>query len=240
MIGGVIIGGSESKTVLIRARGPSLADFGVAGAMADPVVQLYGASGFIEDNDDWQMHSRAGEVPASLAPTNPKEAAIVADLDAGGYTALVSGVNGTQGVGIVEIFELTGAGEARLLNISTRGFVGTGDDVMIGGVIITGESAATVLFRARGPSLASADANLAGQVIADPTMQLFDGDGNLLEENDAWEDDPYALEIAAPRRPTDPAEAALWRMLEPGVYTVIVRDANGGSGIGIVEAFISN
>lgn len=153
LIGGFIISGDTDKTVLIRARGPSLADFGVVGVLQDPTISLKRVTGaFVDGNDSWEAHARADEIATHLQPTDPLEAAIVATLEPGAYTPIVSGVSGGTGVGIIEVFELDT--NSRLQNISTRGFVGTGDDVMIGGFIISGSSPKTVLVRGRGPSLA--------------------------------------------------------------------------------------
>jgi cyclophilin family peptidyl-prolyl cis-trans isomerase len=194
MIGGVIISGSESKTVVIRARGTSLLD-------ADPNL-----SGLV----------------ATLAP--------------GAYTAIVRGVSDGQGVGIVEIFEVDSDGATRLSNISTRGFVGTGNDVLIGGVIIAGEEDKTVTIRARGPSLVDADPNLQN-LLSDPFVQLFNSAGELIDSNDNWSDHSSAVSLRSDLRPTKSAEAAITRKLAPGAYTAIVRGTGETTGIGIVEVF---
>ena len=191
MIGGFIIAGGSDKTVLIRARSPSLADAGVPGTLANSEVTLRRQTGeFLESNDDWETHDRAGEIPPVLAPTYPNEAAIVATLAPGAYTPMVSGVGATTGVGIVEVFELDTM--ARLENISTRGFVGTGDDVMIGGFIIAGTGAPKlVAMRGRGPSLADF---IADPELMDPLLSLHGSTGMLDSNNN--HPDPLGITCA--------------------------------------------
>jgi hypothetical protein len=157
MIGGFVISGSVSKTVVIRAIGPSLANFGVAGALANPQLQLVRQSDqvVIASNDDWGTAANAATLQASgFAPSNPLESAIYATLSPGAYTAIVSGVGNTSGVGLVEVYEVDHP-EVELINISTRGKVLTGFDVMIGGFVILGNGPQTVVIRAIGPSLAN-------------------------------------------------------------------------------------
>lgn len=233
MIGGLIISGTEDKTVLIRARGPSLADAGVPGVLPDPTLELFSGANLLETNNNWADHLRAGEIPVALQPTRVAEAVIVRTLGPGGYTAIVRGVSGT-GVGIVEIFELTDTGATRLTNISTRGSVGTDDDVMIGGVIVAGSADATLLLRARGPSLA--DAGVAG-ALADPSVELFDAAGSLLESNDNWQSHPRAGEVPTALQPTNANESAIVRTVSPGAYTAVVRGVGDTTGVGIVEVF---
>lgn len=238
MIGGVIISGSESKTVVIRARGTSLldADPNLSGLLSDPFVQLFSGAELIDSNDNWESHSRVSDLPENLRPARAEEAALVATLAPGAYTAIVRGVSDGQGVGIVEIFEVDSDGATRLSNISTRGFVGTGNDVLIGGVIIAGEEDKTVTIRARGPSLVDADPNLQN-LLSDPFVQLFNSAGELIDSNDNWSDHSSAVSLRSDLRPTKSAEAAITRKLAPGAYTAIVRGTGETTGIGIVEVF---
>lgn len=236
LIGGVIIGGTENKDILIRARGPSLAEF-VPGTIADPTIDLFSSTGLLQQNDDWQQHTRTDEMPVALRPTQQRESAILITVAPGAYTAIVRGINETEGIGIVEIFEILETGDTRLLNISTRGFVGTGDNVLIGGVIVSGSDSQTLTFRARGPSMAAAVPNLQGRVVVDPYLQLFDATGTLIDENNNWQDHETASNLRSDLVPSDPFEAALTKTLAPGAYTVIVRGIDSGTGIGIVEAF---
>ena len=242
LIGGLVIGGVVDKRVYIRARGPSLEGL-VSGSLGDPTIDLFGEDGLIEQNDDWETHARMAEMPAELLPASDKEAAMLVDLAPGDYTAHVSGVNGPEGVGIVEIFEVADTGEAKLLNISTRGYVGEDDGVLIGGVVISGNKSKRLTFRGRGPSMAGAvRKELADKLLADPLLQLFDASGNLIAQNNNWQDESEGDRPPCHLRPEDPFEAALTLTLKPGDYTVIVRGlkadgTEGETGIGIVEVF---
>ena len=172
------------------------------------------------------------EIQASgFAPVNAKESAILSTLNPGAYTAIVSGVGGGTGVGIVEVYELDRP-EIPLINISTRGKVLTGDNVMIGGFIIQGDSAKTVLIRAVGPNLANF--GVTG-VLANPKLQLYSGQ-TVIASNDDWGTATNASAITATGlAPANPLEAAILITLQPGAYTAIVSGADGGSGVGIVE-----
>lgn len=237
LIGGLVIGGTEPKQILIRARGPSLSQAGVPGALLDPWIQLFDGAELIDGNDNWQAHRAAAQIPEPLKPSSFLEAAILTTVDPGDYTAIVRGLGATTGVGIVEVFELAHTGDVRLVNVSSRGFVGTGDDVLIGGIIVEGTSPKTITFRGRGPSLVDADSGLAGQVVPDPYMELFDASGTLLDTNNNWAEHSSAEALPASLTPSAPHDAAITRSLEPGAYTVIVRGVNGRTGIGLVEAF---
>ena len=236
LIGGLIIQGNAPKTVIIRAIGPSLANFDVAGVLSDPQLQLFSGSTPIDNNDDWRQHPRAAELPTRLQPSLEQESAIVATLEPGAYTAIVSGVNAAQGVGLVEIFEATSNEPMRLVNIATRGHVGTGDNVLIGGLIIQGDSPKTVVIRAKGPSLA--DFGVAG-VLANPQLQLFSGP-TPIASNDNWQTDERVADLPVSLRPTNSSESVLVRTLQPGAYTAIVSGSGGTTGIGLVEVFELN
>jgi hypothetical protein len=226
MIGGFIIQGTAPKTVVMRARGPSL---GVAGALADPVLTLVPTSGPTITNDDWGSAANAAMLLASgFAPEHPKESAILATLAPGAYTAIVSGSFGSTGVALVEMYEADPS-ESSFLGISTRALVQAGDNVMIAGFIISG-SPQTIVIRARGPSL-----GLASQ-LADPILTLVPASGPVVI-NDDWGSAPNAPVLAASGyAPGDSTEAAILITLEPGAYTAIV-NAGRGSGVGIVEVY---
>ena len=181
LIGGLIIEGTEPATVLIRARGPSLAAAGVPGTLADQQLQLFSRQTVIESNNDWAEGS-AVNAREALLPQSATEAAILRTLEPGGYTAIVSGLDSTSGVGIVEIFRVGSAGASRLANISTRGQVGLDDDVLIAGLIVEGPDAKKVVIRGRGPRLG--DAGVSG-ILADPFLTLFAGQ-EALDTNDTW------------------------------------------------------
>jgi len=237
MIGGFIVGGSGPKKVVITGRGPSMAALGVSGTLADPAIRLFSGATPIDFNDNWQTASNAAEVTAStFAPTDPREAAILASVIPGvPYTVHLTGVSETTGIAIIEVFELD-VPENPLLNISTRGSVQTGDNVMIGGFIIQGNAAQRVLITARGPALA--DLGVPG-VLADPTLELYQaGNPTPIASNDNWGQSTDAAAIlAAGNAPTNALESAIIRTLSPGAYTAIVRGNNAGLGIGIVEVF---
>ena len=238
LIGGFIVQGAQSKKVILRAIGPSLTQLGVTGALADPTLELHDQSGaLIASNDDWQQSPQVNEIIAStLAPSDSRESAIVATLPAGDYTTILRGVSGTTGVALVEGYELD-VNSSRLVNISTRGEVGVGSEVLIGGFIVSGTTAKTVIVRALGPSLASGANPIAG-TLANPYLELRDGLGNVLVANDNWTTSPQESEIIASMlAPTNSQESAVIATLEPGAYTAIVEGADGGSGIGLVEVF---
>jgi hypothetical protein len=234
MIGGFVIGGSLPKRVLVTARGPSLAAFGVTGTLANPVLQLFSGQAVIASNDDWQANANASEITATgLAPTNAAESALLVTLSPGPYTAIVSGAGGTSGVGIVEVFEMDRV-DTPLVNISTRGPVQTGDNVMIGGFIIYGDAPRTVLVTARGPSLAPFG---IANPLANPSLQIFSGQ-TLVAANDDYGTAPNVVQIQATGvAPTNTLESAILITLNPGAYTAIVSGSGGGTGVGIVEVF---
>jgi uncharacterized delta-60 repeat protein len=234
LIGGFIIGGSTPKTVVVRARGPSLASSGISNFLANPQLQLVFGDGSVIANDDWGNAANAADIQASgFAPSDPHESAILVTLQPGPYTAIVSGVGGTTGVGIVEVFEVDHP-ENPLAGISTRGEVLTGNDVMIGGLIIQGNAPQTVVLRARGPSLASQG---VANPLQNPVLQLVASDGTTIT-NDDWGSAPNAAQIQASGfAPSDPHESAILVTLQPGAYTAIVSGAGGSTGVGIVEVF---
>ena len=237
-IGGFIVGGSVPKTVLIRARGPSMIPAGVVNAMADPQMTLVdqATAAVIATNDNWGDASNAGAISATgLAPTNAFESAILVTLNPGAYTAVVSGVGGTTGVGIVEVFEIDRP-EAPLTNISTRGQVLTGDDVMIGGFIIQGSGPQTVLVRVRGPSMVPAG---VADALADPQVTLVNqATGVIIATNDNWGSAANAADITATGlAPTNALESAILVTLNPGAYTAVASGVGGLTGVGIVEVF---
>src|SRR5207253_8464643 len=188
LIGGFIIDGAQNKTVLLRGIGPSLASFGIMMPLADPVLELHGHSGaLISSNDNWQDTQRSQILNTGLAPANNLESALIATLAPGAYTAIVRGKNMTTGTALVEIYDIDQNANAEITNLSARGFVGTGDDVMIGGLIVRGNTsaAARILVRAMGPSLGAM--GVSGP-LSDPTLSLRDGNGNVVATNDNWKD----------------------------------------------------
>ena len=233
LIGGFIVSGTQPKKVIIRAIGPSLP---LAGRLADPTLELHDASGaLLASNDNWQdSPNKQAIIDSMIPPTNPLESAIVATLPANnsGYTAIVRGVNNETGIGVVEAYDLDRSVDSKLANISTRGLVQTGDNVLIAGTIVIGQGAQRVLIRALGPSV-PVPGNLA-----DPTLELYDGNGALLEANDNWVDSPNKQAIIdSTIPPTNNLESAIVRALPPANYTAIVRGANNTTGIAVVEIY---
>jgi hypothetical protein len=237
LIGGFIINGSQNKKVLLLAKGPSMTSGGnpVAGRMTDPVLELHQANGdLMTTNDNWKDSPERSQIESSgLAPTHDNESAIIRTLAPGAYTGVLFGKNNTSGIALVEIYDLD-AGNSVLANISSRGLVDTGDNVMIGGFIAGNQNGDTRVFvRGIGPSL-------QGKVpspLADPVLELHDGNGNTLETNDDWKDAPNRSEIEATGiAPSDDHESAILRPVSPAGYTAILRGKNG-SGIGVVEIY---
>ncbi len=229
LIGGFIVNGSGRKTILIRAIGPSLP---LSGSLANPTLELYDGSGrLLEVNDNWQDSPDQQAISETgIAPNDDMEAAILRAVDPGLYTAVVRGAGGTSGVGLVEMYDVTPSIVSELANISTRGQVSTGDNVLIGGTIITGVAAQKVIVRALGPSL-----NLPGS-LANPSLELYDGNGEVIAANDDWRTDQED-EIMATLPPPNDLEAAIVATLMPGPYTAIVRGSGGGTGIVLVEFY---
>lgn len=232
MIGGFIITGIQRKTVIVRGLGPSLP---VPGALADPVIEVHGSAGeLLATNDNWRDGLYAQQVANTLPPVDDLESALWGILTPGAYTVVVRGNNDTTGVGLCEVYDLDQTVDSKLANISTRGFVGTGDNVMVGGAIVVGSAPAKVLLRAIGPSLTNAGLPNA---LGDPTLELYDADGVLLASNDNWRSDQEAAIIATGIPPTDDLESAIVHNFAPGNYTAIVRGVNDTTGVALVEVY---
>jgi hypothetical protein len=236
LIGGFIVTGDQPKRVILRAIGPSLTQQSVAGALADPTLELFSGNGTpIMFNDNWKDTQRAEIEATTIPPSNDAEAAIVRTLDPGNYTAVVRGKNNTTGVGLIEAYDLAQSANSRLANISTRGLVQTGTNVMIGGFIVGGEGNARVILRGMGPSLSQQG---VPNPLLDPTLQLVDNNGTPVEANDNWRDDPDQAEIAAAGvAPGDDRESALLANIPAGNYTAVVAGKNNTTGVGLVEVY---
>jgi hypothetical protein len=235
LIGGFIITGNAPKVVIIRALGPST---GTPGALQDPTLELHDSANHVVLNDNWKSDQEQIIRDTGIAPSDDHESAIVVGLDPGSYTAIVAGKDGATGIGLVEVYDLGTAsldtsGAAKLAQISTRGFVNTGDDVIIGGTIISSQST-RVIVRAIGPSLTQSG---IGNALADPVLELHDGSGSLIFSNDDWRSTQEQEIIATTVAPADDRESAIVATLDPGNYTAILRGKNGTIGIAIVEAY---
>jgi PKD repeat protein len=239
LIGGLIILGSEPKRVIMRGIGPSMTINGspFPGRLEDPTLELYNSANVpIASNDDWK--SDQAEVEATgVAPTDDHESAIVRTLDPGTYTVILRGKNNTSGVALVETYDIGLPANSRLGNLSSRGFIGTGDHILIGGFHAGPQTAAVtrVVFRAMGPSLAAFNVPSPMQ---DPTLEVRDRNGALLASNDNWETHQKAEIQAAGLAPGDFRESAIvMTNFEPGPYTAVVRGKDGSTGIGLVEIY---
>jgi plastocyanin len=246
MIGGLIVTGTVPKRVIIRAIGPSLVTAGIQEFLADPTLELHDASTTLATNDNWKTRSdgssQQAEIEATtVPPTNNLESAIVATLPANNasYTVIVSGKNRGTGVGVVEVYDLDQPADARLANISTRGLVQTGTNVMIGGFILGGGTGnMNVIVRAIGPSLNQA----VNGALADPTLELRNGNGALLVSNDNWKtrsdgSSQQSQVEATGVPPTNELESAIVATLPPGAFTAIVAGKSDSGGIALVEVY---
>ena len=236
-IAGFIVTGDIAKKVLIRGIGPSLTANGVPTPLANPTLTLFDSAGTVKmTNDDWKNSPDAAEIMSSgLAPTNDLESVIIATLAPGQYTAQLAGKNNGTGNGVVEVYDLQSGTSAALANLSTRGFVGGGDNVMIGGIIIGNGDSPIMVFRALGPSLASS--GIANPLL-DPTLELHDNSGTLIGFDDDWKIPQIQAVQAVNLAPPDTRESAIVSaFLSPGQYTAIVRGKNNTTGVALVEAY---
>lgn len=239
LIAGFIVAGSTPKSVALRGIGPSLMQFGVTDVLADPTIELHSSTGaLLKQNDNWQDDpAQAAQLTAlGLGLRNPNESGIVASLPPASYTAILAGKNGGIGVGLVEVYDTNQASNSQLANISTRGLVLLGNNVMIGGFILGGSNNTHVVVRGIGPSLAQFGLS---PVLADPTLVLHDGNGAVLVSNDNWQDDSASAAqlTALGLAPQAPAESGIYASLPPGAFTAVLAGTNSGTGIGLVEIY---
>jgi spore coat protein A len=250
MIAGFIVEGTAPKKVLIRAVGPSLIDSRVPNPVANPQLELHDSNSAIAMNDDWQtthvggviVSDQAAEIKDSgLAPRDPAESALIATLTPGSYTAIMQGVNGGTGVGVVEVYDLSRTSPSLLSNIGTRGFVGTADNVMIGGFIVVSQ-ATRLVIRALGPSLSQFGVS---DTLSNPQLEVHDAT-SVIARNDDWQrTQPGGVIVAnqveeienSQLAPPNRAESAVIATLQPGSYTAIVRGAKSTSGNALVEIY---
>jgi cysteine-rich secretory family protein len=229
LIAGFIVSGSQSKKVLLRAIGPSLS---IPGKLANPYLELHDSSGaLLEANDNWQQSPNKQAIMNSIPPTNGFESAIVRTLPHGNYSAVMRGVNGGVGLGLVEVYDLSPSASSQLANISSRARVQTGDNVLIAGLIVRGQTSQKVIVRALGPSIP-----IAGR-LANPTLELHDQNGVLIAANDNWRSSQQAEIQGTGLPPPNDLESAIVRTLTAAPYSAIVRGAGGTAGIGLVEIY---
>ena len=253
MIGGFIVQGSEPKRVIIRAIGPELTQYGVPNVLVNPTLELHDGTGaLIASNDNWVTTIIGGIITANQAPDildsgraphDPRESAIIADLPPGNYTAIVRGVSNTTGVALSEVYDLSTSSNSVLTNISTRAFVQTNDEVLIGGFIVAGAQPKRVIIRAIGPELAQYG---VPNTLANPTLELHSGTGALIAFNDNWMTTIIGGVITSDQvrdirdsgyAPSDGRESAIIATLSPGNYTAIVRGLNNTTGVALVEVY---
>jgi cytochrome c peroxidase len=240
-IGGFIITGTVPKRVLVRALGPSLASFGLPTFLADPTLTLNGPAGFVPIvNDNWRS-SQENEIRATgLAPANDLESAIIATLAPGSYTAVLNGTNSGIGTGILEIYDLDFTADSKLANISTRGFVGIGDDIVIAGFTVGNATGIdNLIVRGLGPSLIAS--SLSG-VLNDPKLEVRNANGATLAANDNWFQSPQLTDITeSGLAPTFGQESAVSLILGPGAYTALLSGApspfSNPTGVALVEVY---
>jgi hypothetical protein len=241
MIGGFVVTGIRAKPLLLRGLGPSLVTLGIPAdqVLLDPFLELRGSDGaLLRDNDNWRESPFRDLIKGTpYQPSDDREAVVVATVQPGAYTAILTGNGQTTGVALVEVYDIDSTVDSKLANISTRGFVQTGDNVMIGGFILGAHSTnAQVAIRGIGPSLSQFGLS---NVLADPTLELRDNNGTLLISNDNWMDDSVssAQLTANGLALQDPHESGIFMSLPPGAFTAILAGKNGGTGIGLVEIY---
>ena len=238
MIAGFIITGNSNKAVVLRGLGPSLSAFGISGLLLDPVLELRASNGsLITMNDNWKDTQRSQIEGTVFQPSDDRESVILATLAPANYTAILTGKSNTTGVGLIEVYDNNQAVDSQLANISTRGFVQNGNNVMIGGFILGGNTAnARIALRGIGPSLSQFGLN---NVLADPTLELHNANGTTLIANDDWTDDAAsaALLTANGLALQNPKESGIFTSLPAGQFTAILAGKNGGIGLGLVEIY---
>ncbi len=231
LISGFIVTGSDPKQVIIRALGPTLTRLGVPDALPDPVLQLHNTTSMMMFNDDWQSAANAGQIPMNYRPADVRESVIMTTLPPGAYTTVLSGKNATTGNGLLEVYSTLSG----LSNASIRGFVGTGDHVLIGGFSSSGGNGSIqLIIRALGPTLTQFGVNGA---LVDPTLALIDGNGNRVASNDNWKNTQQSTIQATGFAPPNDHESAILATLPNGNYTAIVTGKNGASGVGLLEVY---
>ena len=241
LIGGFIVQGSQPVQLVVRCLAFSLASYGISNALGDSVIYLYDANNnLIASNDDWFTSSDAETISSyHRDPPNSIESALLVTLNPGNYTAIVKSYSDSQqaataGVALFEVYDLRKSA-SRLGNVSARGQVGTGNNILIGGLIVGGSTPKPVVVRALGPTLTRF--GVTG-VLADPYLELRDGNGNLVEANNDWQQSPEAAAIMADgKAPSNAKESAMARTLSPGNYTALVRGVGGTTGTALVEVY---
>jgi hypothetical protein len=235
-IAGFVVGGTEPKKLLIRGLGPTLAQFNVTGVMQNPTLELHDGSGsLITTNDNWKDTQQAEITATQLAPPADAEAAILATLPPGAYTAIQKDAGGGTGVGLIEVYDVDPLAASRLINISTRGLVQAGDNVLIAGCSLAGGSGSNeVVIRALGPSLVPLGVNNA---LPNPVVTLYDSNANAITANDNWKDSQQNAIANTGLQPPNDLDAAISVTLAAGNYTAVVTGKDGSTGVALVEVY---
>jgi hypothetical protein len=248
LIPGFYIGGNGTETLLIRADGPGLAQYGVSGFLAQPSLSVFDSTGkVIATNTGWgsnsnpaQIASTAAAVGAFALAAGSADCALIVSLPAGAYTAQISGVNATTGVALAEIYEVSSTG-TRLMNLSTRAQVGTGANLLIPGFEVSGAGSEELLVRADGPSLAQF--NLSA-LLAQPSLSVFNSASAAIATNTGWETGSSPGQVAATGAAvgafalaTGSADSAQIVTLVPGAYTMQVSGVGNTTGIALAEVY---
>jgi hypothetical protein len=242
-IAGFVISGSTSKSVLVRAAGPALqTSFGISGVLEDPTIEVRDArtGTVVASNDNWEASLAASFTAVGAFAWSPgsKDAAVLATLPPGGYTAMVRGRDGTTGIGLVEVYDADGRSGSSLINISTRSVTGADDGVQIGGFVLSGGTARTVVIRATGPTLHKSF-GISG-ALNDPVIELrSQGRSEVIATADDWNSylAPHFASVGAFAWPTDSKDAAIVATLEPGAYYVLVRGKGTATGVALIEIY---
>ncbi|MEY2507069.1 MAG: hypothetical protein QOH01_1398 [Verrucomicrobiota bacterium] len=234
LIAGFQITGNAPKQLVVRALGPSLAQFGLTNVLPDTTLELHDSTGaIVATNDDWQDAANAAAIPTVLRPANGLESVIFTALNSGAYTAVLRGYDNSTGIGLVEVYDTSTGSSTQLGNISTRGFVQTGDNVMIAGLVVQSQNK-QVVVRALGPTLSNFGVNNA---LPDPTLSLYDANGALLIFNDDWKDTQEAVVGGTGLAPRNDFESAIAGTISPGSYTAVVRGFENATGNALVEVY---
>jgi hypothetical protein len=229
LIGGIIVTGNSSKRVILRAISPPLGN----DVLQDPILDLHDSSNILQTNDDWRYGPELEIEASQLAPVGDYDSTVIAVLAPGNYTAITRGYANSTGIALVEAYDPDPTSGSHLAQMSTRGSVRTGDDILIGGFIVL-NGATRVLLRAIGPELTAFNISSALQ---NPTLELRDGNGALIEANDDWKSDNQQAITDTGLAPTNDRESAILRSVVPGLYTALVRGKDNTAGIALVEIY---
>ncbi|MCX6950758.1 MAG: hypothetical protein NTV51_01005 [Verrucomicrobia bacterium] len=251
LIAGFVVGGTLPKQILIRAIGPTLGSFGLTGVLADPQLQIFNSSSaLVVANNNWggagDVINASSQVGAFPLAANSLDAVVLASLAPGAYTAQVSGVGGTTGVALVELYDvdtLSPFSSQKVMNVATRGVVGTDQGQLIAGFVVSGNTPKKVLVRAVGPTLAAAPFNVAG-VLADPLLRIVRADNVVVRENDSWESgndaglvNEAAVKVGAFPLAAGSKDAAILINLPPGTYSAQVTGSGTTTGVALIEVY---